>query len=93
MEIGKTILSLRKEKGLSQVKLAKRAGLTQAYISKLELGKEGEPSLTALNKICDVLEVSLLFLLYSSIEEEDIKKDELDDFRKIDPLLRRILQK
>jgi len=49
---------LRKEKGLSQSELAKKAGFKQQVISRIE-NKENSPSLKTLCSILDVLDYDI----------------------------------
>lgn len=58
MNVGARIRELRELKGLSGSTLAKKVGLTQSQIAKIETGVS-KPSLDSLEKICDVLEISL----------------------------------
>lgn len=55
---GDFVYATRMERGLLQREVAKRAGLTQAYLSKVELGK-CDPTLTVALRICEVLEVDI----------------------------------
>ncbi len=55
--IGETFRGYRKENGLTQKELAKRARLTQAAISQIETGKRG--SLESLQKLCTALNTDL----------------------------------
>jgi DNA-binding XRE family transcriptional regulator len=48
----------RKKRGISQDTLAKRAGITQGYLSEIEIGRKSGDVQT-LRKIADVLKVSL----------------------------------
>ncbi|AIF69930.1 inosine-5`-monophosphate dehydrogenase [Palaeococcus pacificus DY20341] len=48
------IKKIRKELGITQEELAKKAGVTQAYIAKLENGKV-DPRLSTFNKILEAL--------------------------------------
>ncbi|WP_297463336.1 CBS domain-containing protein [Thermococcus sp.] len=48
------IRRIRKELGITQEELAKRAGVTQAYIAKLETGKV-DPRLSTFNRILQAL--------------------------------------
>lgn len=52
-----TLREARKRRGLSQVALALRAGLEQTDISKLELGKTGEPFFSRGLAIADALDM------------------------------------
>lgn len=58
MEIGKRIISLRKEKGWTTNRLANRCGLSQSFLRAVEMGDKGI-SVESLSLICDALEVSL----------------------------------
>lgn len=55
---GKTLRTLRKEKGLSQEFLGEKTGLHRTYISDVE---NGERNLALINiyKLCNALEISL----------------------------------
>jgi transcriptional regulator with XRE-family HTH domain len=48
---------LREERKLTQAELAKRAGVTEAYISMLEGGQRKNPSLPTLKKLARALGV------------------------------------
>ena len=50
---------LRRAKGWTQVDLAKKAGVTQAFISQLEAGKKGSPRVVPLMRIARALGVTV----------------------------------
>lgn len=54
---------LRETKGLSQLALAKRAKINQAYISELEAGSKRNPGVEICRKLAKALGVSLTDLL------------------------------
>ncbi len=54
-ELGKTIKDLRKEKGISQVHLAKQADVSRATLSKLENGYIANVSIVTVNQILSIL--------------------------------------
>ena len=56
---GKRLQQIRKQKGLTQEKLAELAGVHEKHISKLELGTY-KPSFDTLNKILKVLDIGVL---------------------------------
>ncbi len=56
--VGKRVSSLRKQKGLTQLRLALLCETTQSYISDLEVGRRN-PSLVILKRIADALNCSL----------------------------------
>jgi transcriptional regulator with XRE-family HTH domain len=49
----------RKAAGISQAELARRSGVDQAYISRLEGGKAKDPGWTTITAIAAVLGISL----------------------------------
>ena len=55
---GKRLQQIRKQKGLTQEKLAELAGVHEKHISKLELGTY-KPSFDTLNKILKVLDMGV----------------------------------
>ncbi|ASJ10783.1 inosine-5-monophosphate dehydrogenase [Thermococcus sp. P6] len=50
----RVVRRIRKELGMTQEELAKKAGVTQAYIAKLEIGKV-DPRLSTFNRILQAL--------------------------------------
>ena len=61
-EFGKRLQKLRKEKGLSQEKLALSIDMDRSYLASVEIGKRNI-SLVNLEKLAKGLGVSLSFLL------------------------------
>jgi transcriptional regulator with XRE-family HTH domain len=61
-KIGMKIKALRGKRGLSQEKLAAKAGITRGYLARLETGRH-EPTLTMLGKIAKALKVKTAELL------------------------------
>lgn len=68
IDVGKMIAQIRKERGLSQMQLADRLGLTKQAISNYENGRR-EPDYVTLEAIADELNVPITFLI--SEEEKD----------------------
>ena len=58
MKIGKTIEKMRKEKGISQEKLAEKLGITRQTLSNYENGITS-PDLEQSKRLCDILDMSL----------------------------------
>src|SRR5487761_1027418 len=61
--LGEVVKKGRQEIGLSQPGLAKKTGLSRAYISYLESGKYEEIGIAKLALIADALEISAVQLL------------------------------
>ena len=62
IKIGKFIASLRKEKGLTQMMLADRLGISDKTVSKWERGA-GLPDVSLMLPLCETLEISVNELL------------------------------
>ena len=58
MEYRTLIREKRKEKGLSQERLAKLVQVSQPFIAEIESGRK-KPSVDVLMRICAVLDISL----------------------------------
>jgi XRE family transcriptional regulator, regulator of sulfur utilization len=56
------VRALRQEAGLSQAELANRVGVSQTWISRLELG-QGNPTLSTLNRLAEAFDVRIADLL------------------------------
>ncbi|MFD0961414.1 helix-turn-helix domain-containing protein [Paenibacillus chungangensis] len=57
--IGQHIQDLRKRRGLSLTELSLRAGVAKSYLSSIERGIQKNPSIQFLEKIGEVLNVSV----------------------------------
>ena len=57
--LGNQIKQWRAQRGLSQTALAEAAGLSRAYIAKLEAGDRASPSMPALERIAKALGVKV----------------------------------
>jgi transcriptional regulator with XRE-family HTH domain len=67
--LGKRIAQIRKEKGLSQDKLAWEGGLARSFIGEVERGLRN-PTLTNICKLAEALDVKAADL-FSLIDNED----------------------
>src|SRR3989338_2943539 len=66
--IGKTIQSLRNQKGIKQIELATLIGIEDSALSRIESGRTN-PTIKTLFKISVALETSVEFLLLEDDEE------------------------
>jgi transcriptional regulator with XRE-family HTH domain len=67
--IGKKVRSIRQANGISQIALAKKAGIAQSTLSYIENGRKN-PQFETLAAICKALNISMLELL--TYNEPDI---------------------
>lgn len=73
--LGLRVKEFRKQKKLTQEKLAEIIGVDNGYISKLEVG-QNFPSITTLEKIADVLDVELYELFrYTNYKSKNFKEE------------------
>ena len=86
--LGKRIREIRKTRGLSQEKLAERAGISAQYVRNIERGVEN-PTLDLLLRLAEALKVSLGEMCeFESVEEMDQRKVQSavsEMVRKMDP--------
>ena len=61
--LSQVLRTLRTGKGLTQVQLATKAKVTQAYVAKLESGDKTNPSLEILKRLAKALGVAVTKLL------------------------------
>ena len=61
--LGEKIQRLRKDKGLSQDELARKADIPYTTLTKIEIGVIKKPSVFAVAKIAEALDISLDKLL------------------------------
>ena len=61
--ISQQIKKLREAHGLTQVELADKVGVAQAYVSALENGSRKNPSLDLLRKLAKALKIDVAELL------------------------------
>lgn len=74
MALGEKITALRKQKGLSQEKLAEELNLTRQTISKWELN-QSTPDIEYLIRLSEIFEVSTDFLLKGKDEENQTNNE------------------
>ncbi len=71
--IGERIQTLRKNQGLSLTELSQRAGVAKSYLSSIERGLQQNPSIQFLEKIGEVLHVSVEDFVQSEQTEQQGK--------------------
>lgn len=97
MSIGEKIKKFRKEAGLTQVELAKRANMSRSYLGDLE-GNRYNPSVSTLNAIADALDVKVSDLMEENVKESDwdsklpelTEKDEKDITKELERIINKL---
>lgn len=91
MNLGRTIKTFRKRKGIRQGDLANACSITQSYLSNIE-GNHREPTLTTLQSICTELDVPMPVLFFLAMDEEDVNADRRELFNSIGPTMQQALE-
>ncbi len=61
--VGRRLRRLRRRKGWSQARLAKRIGVSQPYLSQLERGADRNPTLKVLQRLAKALKIPIADLV------------------------------
>ncbi|WAH36770.1 helix-turn-helix domain-containing protein [Alicyclobacillus dauci] len=73
--IGARIQALRQNKGLSLSELADKADVAKSYLSAIERGIQGNPSIQVIEKIASVLDVPVQQLVSGADASEELPLD------------------
>jgi len=87
MNLGKALQRIRFEKGMNQIDVAKKAKITQTYLSQLETNKKKEPSKAVLQRLCKVYGVPQIVVLWYAVEEGDFQPKKKKIFYQFKPVL------
>lgn len=90
MNIGKAVAEIRKKKGLRQKDLASQAGLSVNSLCNIETNKTF-PQRETIQSLCKVLEIPPAYLLYFSVDIEDIPEDKRRVFLQLHDTIKKIL--
>lgn len=90
MNIGKSIKHIRQEKDMLQKELAQKADISVNALCQIEKGNVF-PNKTTINLICKALDVPQSYLLFFSIEEEDMPAESWKFFNFLKPSIEKIL--
>lgn len=91
MNLGVSIRTIRKAKGLSQVQLAEMCETSQAYLSQVECN-DREPSISFLKSIAEKLDIPLPVIFFHAIDEEDVLPHKKVAFKMAKPVLDMLVQ-
>lgn len=92
MKLGNTIRQIRKKKYIPQGVFAKCIGISQNYLSQIELDKpDVNVSRETLDKIGAEFGVPGAVLIYLSIEIDDVPKYKQGAFKHIDGIVKSLL--
>ena len=90
MHLGRAILSLRKDRGWSQKRLAREIGHDHSYVSHLEAGNR-VPSMGLLTSIADALDVPVWLIMFLASGEHNLNGIDAGTAEELGGLLRQVL--
>ena len=91
MKIGKAIQELRKQRGLSQVGLAKVVGITQAAMSGIENGNR--PNDATMKGLCAALNVPESLIYVMGMEIGDVPEEKRKLYEDFFPVIKELVFK
>lgn len=74
MDIGTAIKAIRKQKGITQKELASACGISTNALCSIE-NNYTMPAKSTITKICQSLDIPSAYLLFFSIQDEDLPKN------------------
>lgn len=90
MNLGDSIKSIRKAKRIKQKDLAAAAGISANALHSIEAGIS-MPAIATLQRLAQVLDVPMSYILVFSVTEDDVAEDKRTIFRQLMPLLKILL--
>lgn len=84
MKIGNAIKILRLKESLLQQEFAERIGITQTYLSQIELGHK-KPSMELLENMAKNLKLPLPIMFWFGMELKDIEETKVDAYKMLKP--------
>jgi transcriptional regulator with XRE-family HTH domain len=90
MNYGKALRIARAITGLQQRELAQRAGLNASHVSLIEKGSRN-PSVGAIAKLCDAMEIPESLFTMLAAEPQDLRGIKAEEFEGIGQYLARFL--
>jgi transcriptional regulator with XRE-family HTH domain len=92
MKIGTALKKIREEKGISQIELCSKVGISQTSLSQIENGVK-RPSSKNLAKLCACLDIPEPILYLYAIEISDVPDKKRESFKIIFPAIEDMLNK
>lgn len=90
MDFGHAIRTLRQEHNMTQAQLAEACGTSDGAVSSWETGKAYPPK-GSIERVCQALGVPTLYLVLTSIEEDDVPEKNRDMYFELLKPLRNLL--
>ena len=90
MNIGSTIKELRKKKNYNQDEFGELCGISQTSLSQIETGST-RPHQNTLDRICEVLGISVHLLYLMSMSESDVTEDRKEVYQQMFPTIKKLM--
>lgn len=92
MNIGNGIKTIRKQKGIKANELARKSGVTPAYISMIETKAKANISSEVIDDICAALEVTKAKLIIESLDPSDVRPEMAEMWAMLLPTIQKLIQ-
>lgn len=92
MKIGTAIKNSRIEKGISQLDLANKMGISRTSLSQIETNLK-RPSKTTMEKLAEALELPEIYFYLISLEKEDVPEDKKELYDIVFPSIKEMVRK
>jgi transcriptional regulator with XRE-family HTH domain len=86
MKIGNTVRKLRKQKGITQMELARECNISQTYLSQIE-NDTRNPTVDVLEGISKALDIPYPVLAFLSLTIDDVPKNKHDVYMTMEKVM------
>jgi len=87
MNISKALQRVRFEKGMNQIDVAKKAKISQTYLSQLETNSKKEPSGEVMKRLAKVYNIPPAVFAWYAMEESDVQPKKKVAYAKLKPVI------
>lgn len=91
MNYGYALKSIREELKITQGVAAKKAKVSQTYLSQIENGSKKSPSKAIIAKLAKVYKIPPVLIMYRAVEESDVPKDKKALFAPLNPIINSLI--
>lgn len=91
MTVGKTLTTLRKNRGLTQVQVQSKTGLSQTHLSQIECDRK-QPSKTTVKRLAKLYKVPPIVIMWATVEEGHIDPKKKELFKQLKPVIDSLIE-
>lgn len=87
MNLGYALKKIRTERGIRQNVAAKKAGISQTYLSQIESGDKDGVSVDIIKSLSMVYSVPPAVIYWYAMDDNDVQKSKMEAYRKLKPAI------